>query len=279
MTKRKTSCKIILDLEKMCKKQRRRNGRVKMDELEVLVNGLEQTTDEKQIENKLQEILKAFLSNYYVEFGTFKIDPILIEAYYYDEHRFPDSAVHAARNENGKITAHARERQKDNFKKLYIHNVITKDDGLDVCLSKGDYYFSILIKNAIINDKHFAIQSEVSKIICGKCQGCDEVPNCIHYQESVLKKHKKPKDSKIIFLPRKNVLTKEPLAAVSLENIRFHMAELSLAQGYGQQWEYSVIALSEVDDPEKAKKLADKMFGSSIEDKYFELAKESLNKE
>ena len=83
-----------------------------MDELEVLVNGLEQTTDEEQVENKLQEILKAFISNYYVEFGTFKIDPILIEAYYYDEHRFPDSAVHAARNENGKITAHARERQK-----------------------------------------------------------------------------------------------------------------------------------------------------------------------
>lgn len=41
-----------------------------MDELEVLVNGLEQTTDEEQIENKLQEILKAFISNYYVEFGN-----------------------------------------------------------------------------------------------------------------------------------------------------------------------------------------------------------------
>ena len=75
------------------------------------------------------------------------------------------------------------------------------------------------------------------------------------------------------------MLTKEPLAAVSLESIRSHMAELSLAQGYGKQWGYSVIALSEVDEPEKAKKLADKMFGSSIEDKYFELAKESLNKE
>ena len=245
----------------------------------MLLNDLEETTDEKQIENKLQEILKAFLSNFYVEFGTFKIDPILIEAYYYDKHKFPDSAVHAARNENGKTTTHARERQKDNFKKLYIHNIITKNDGLDVCLSKGDYYFSILIKNAIINDKYFATQSEVSKIICDKCQSCDEVPNCIYYQESVLKKHKNPKDGRIIFLPRKNVPTKEHLAAVSLEDIRSHMAELSLAQGYRKQWGCSVIALSEIDEPEKAKKLADKMFGSSIEDKYFELAKESLNKE
>ena len=157
--------------------------------------------------------------------------------------------------------------------------MITKDDGLDVCLSKGNYYFSILIKNAVINDKHFATQSDVSKIICDKCQGCDEVPSCIYYQECVLKKREQPKDMNVIFLPRKNVPSNDHLAAVSLDSIKAYMTDLSLAQGYGKQWECSVIALSEVGNTEKAKKLADEIFGSSIEDKYFELAKESLRKE
>lgn len=257
-----------------------------MDKLEALVNSLEKLPprengkkDEK-IAKKLQEILELFLRNYYVEFGTFKIDPILVEAYYYnDEQNFKDESVHAARNEKGKIATHARERQKNNFGKLYIHNVITKNDGLDVCLSKGDYYFSILIKNAVINDKYFATQSNVSKIICEKCQGCDEVPSCLYYQECVLKKREQPKDMTVIFLPRKNVPSTERLAAVSLDDIKANMTDLSLAQGYGKQWECSVIALSEVGNTEKAKKLADEIFGSSIEDKFFKLAKESLSKE
>lgn len=216
-----------------------------MDKLEALVNSLEkQPTMEKddKIVKKLQEILKIFLRNYYVEFGAFKIDPILVEAYYYnDKQNFKDESVHAARNENGKIATHARERQKNNFGKLYIHNVITKDDGLDVCLSKGDYYFSILIKNAIINDKYFATQSNVSKIICDKCQGCNEVPSCLYYQECVLKKREQPKDMTVIFLPRKNVPSTERLAAVSLDNIkadRMKQADrmkLSLAKGFGKE--------------------------------------------
>ena len=257
-----------------------------MDKLEALVNSLEKLPprengkkDEK-IAKKLQEILELFLRNYYVEFGTFKIDPILVEAYYYnDEQNFKDESVHAARNGKGKIATHARERQKNNFGKLYIHNVITKNDGLDVCLSRGDYYVSILIKNAVINDKYFATQSNVSKIICEKCQGCDEVPSCLYYQECVLKKREQPKDMPVIFLPRKKVPSTERLAAVSLDDIKAYMTDLSLAQGYRKQWECSVIALSEVGNTEKAKKLADEIFGSSIEDKYFKLAKESLSKE
>lgn len=253
-----------------------------MDKLETLVNGLEKIAaegkeDKEKIVKKLQEVLEIFLRNYYVEFGTFKIDPILVEAYYCDKQNFKDESVHAARNENGKIATHARERQKNNFGKLYIHNVITKDDGLDVCLSKGDYFFSILIKNAVINDKYFATQSNVSKIICGKCQGCDEVPNCIYYQECVLKERKQPKNMKVVFLPRKNVPTDERLAAVSLDDIKANIKSLSLAKGHGKQWGYSVVALSEVGDPNEAKKLADEINGSSIENKYFKLAKESLN--
>ena len=93
----------------------------------------------------------------------------------------------------------------------------------------------------------------------------------------MLKKREQPKDMTVIFLPRKNVPSTERLAAVSLDNIKANMTDLSLAQGYGKRWECSVIALSEVGNTEKAKKLADAIFGSSIEDKYFKLAKESLN--
>lgn len=254
-----------------------------MDKLEALVNSLEKQPPRKEekdgrIVKKLQEILEVFLCNYYVEFGTFKIDPILVEAYYYnDKQNFMDTSVHAARNEKGKMATHAKERQKNNFGKLYIHNLKAKNDGLDVCLSRGDYYFSILIKNAVINDKYFATQSNVSRIICEKCQSCDEVPSCIYYQECVLKKRERPKDMTVIFLPRKNVPSNEQLAAVSLDSIRASMTNLSLAKGYGKQWECSVIALSEVSNTKEAKGLADAIFGSSIEDKYFKLAKESLN--
>ena len=105
-----------------------------MDKLEALVNSLEKLPtrengkEDEKIAKKLQEILELFLRNYYVEFGIFKIDPILVEAYYYnDKQNFKDESVHAARNEKGKIATHARERQKNNFGKLYIHNVITKN--------------------------------------------------------------------------------------------------------------------------------------------------------
>lgn len=245
-----------------------------MKNLEELVKELvDKKNKEKQIEKKLQEILKSFLCNYYIKFGTFKIDPILVEAYYYNEEQgFKDKSVHAARNESGKITTHAKERQKDNFGKLYIHNVKNKNDGLDICLSKGDYFFSILIKNAIINDKYFATQSNVSKFICDKCQGCDEVPNCIYYNEVVLKKREQSKDITVIFLPRKNIPSNKKLAAVSLDDIKTDLTNLSLAQGYGKQWECSIIALSEVRNTEKAKKLADSICGCSIESQYFEKA-------
>lgn len=93
-----------------------------MDKLEALVNSLEKLPprengkkDEK-IAKKLQEILELFLRNYYVEFGTFKIDPILVEAYYYnDEQNFKDESVHAARN--GKWL---RTQEKD--KKIILAN-------------------------------------------------------------------------------------------------------------------------------------------------------------
>ena len=88
-----------------------------MDKLEALVNSLEKLPPREKddkIVKKLQEILELFLRNYYVEFGAFKIDPILVEAYYYnDKQNFKDESVHAARNEKGKIATHARERQKN----------------------------------------------------------------------------------------------------------------------------------------------------------------------
>ena len=74
-----------------------------MENLEAMIECLEKTTGKERIEKKLQDILDAFLRNYYIEFGTFKIDPVLVEAYYHNEDCFLDTAVHAARKERGKI--------------------------------------------------------------------------------------------------------------------------------------------------------------------------------
>lgn len=245
----------------------------KLKDLDGLVSQLVNESN-KQVE-KLQEILKDFLNNYYIEFGKFKIEPLLIEAYYSNKDKnFIDEAVHAARNENGKIATHARERQKDNFGKLYIHNFKNKNDGLDICLSKGTYYFSVLVKNAIINGKEFATQSQVSKIICDECQKCNEVPKCIYYNDSVLKSRTQPKKANVVFLPRKGLskgFVDKKLAAFRLnENIDIN----SLAKEHKSQWKKYVELLFEINDEEVAFQEAISKYNKKLTkgDKYWQNA-------
>lgn len=249
-----------------------------MEDLKILVEKLEQEHDEKEQVKTLQKIEEKLLNEYVIKIGNDTIEPLLVEAYYYDENKFRDKAVHAANGGSGKIAKQARKRQKNNFGKLYIHDVKNKTDGLDICLSDKEYYLSFLIKNALINGKEFATQSKVSQIICDKCAQCAEAPDCIYNNVIVLEKKKASKNEKIIFLPRKGLTegyVDAELTAVSVNTVCDAQLgyKLTLANGYGKQWRCSVMALAH---PADAREIADKLNGSKIETQYFEAAKKSL---
>jgi 3-methyladenine DNA glycosylase Mpg len=106
--------------------------------------------------NVLQEINTLFLTQYMLEIdANFRLYPIEVEAYYYNETNFRDTCVHQ------------NELQK-NFDKLYFHRAGQKKDsaflydkgGVDVCLSEEENcFFGILIRSAWINNEE--------KPVCG----------------------------------------------------------------------------------------------------------------
>ena len=59
-----------------------------MEELRKLVKELEQLTDKKEIVAKLQEIGAGLINKYEIKVGNVTIEPLLVEAYYYDKDKF-----------------------------------------------------------------------------------------------------------------------------------------------------------------------------------------------
>ncbi len=264
------------------------------EELRSKVSALKDLRDEEKIVSQLQQILKYFLCNFYIVLNSegdeeYKIYPTLVEIYYsHDKNEkqlFYDENVHAVANKKGKITEHAKKRQKENFGKLYIHNVKSKDDGMDICLSLENYYLSILIKNAKINNM-LNKQSGVSYSICKECKkikDCEEETKCKYYEKIVIKERDIPLTDTVVFLPRKG-LSKEPhkdkrLAACCV--IEGNIDVDSLAMGtvnnnnYSRrkQWLKSLLCI----DKGKNKLNADEENGSKISDVYWKLAKEDYD--
>ena len=64
-----------------------------MDELMALVEELEATKEEKPQIQILKKINKMLLT-YVIQVGTLIIQPLWIEAYYYDQKSFPDCNTH-----------------------------------------------------------------------------------------------------------------------------------------------------------------------------------------
>ena len=168
--------------------------KIKMEELRKLVKELEQLTDKKEIVAKLQEIGAELINKYEIKVGSVTIEPLLVEAYYYDEEKFPDDSVHAAKESDALTYELARKRQckHENFGELYFHYGTKGSDGIDIVLSCGEYYLSYLIKNALVNKK-FKKQTGIPDVICEECQeegpyDCHDCFDCRYYGKSVLKK-------------------------------------------------------------------------------------------
>lgn len=249
-----------------------------LKDLKNLVKKLEIETDnEIQI---LQEIGAKLINEYEIKVGDLTIRPLLVEAYYHNENKFPDISVHAANPSTAPTYELAHERQKNHFGELYVH--FGKKDGLDVVLSNGEYYLSYLIKNALINGE-FASQCKISEILCGKCNKCNNAKECIFYGEPVLYKKDTLGNSKIVYLPRKGISGKYaccPLAALSVDKINKKEYAFTLATGYGVQWRIAVYALEKTKnmDRQMAKEIIKEegLYSSSIEEKYWMLAEETL---
>ncbi|MBR4508737.1 MAG: hypothetical protein IKP23_04640 [Elusimicrobiaceae bacterium] len=112
-------------------------------EIEILLT----KKSEKDIAAQLIKINDLFLTQYKLQIDDMEIIPIETEIYYLNEKQnFKDNMVHKYC------------RQKKHFGQLYFHRFPTRDSinygqgGVDICISDGEYYLSILIRSAIIND-------------------------------------------------------------------------------------------------------------------------------
>lgn len=115
----------------------------KKEKIESLVLSLE-GKNEKEIVKILQEIGIELLNKYVIEVDNIIIEPVLVEAYYFDATNFRDC------NTYGACDLECRKKQSNRFNQLFIHPK-KYSAGIDIVLSKGDYCLSYLIKNSLIH--------------------------------------------------------------------------------------------------------------------------------
>ena len=127
-----------------------------MEKLEKLVDELvaPESNEEKQIKT-LQDIGKLLLTEYIIQVDDVKVYPLWVEAYYFNNKKFPDPFVCKY------------DKQKENDVLFFHHKTDDQRNGVDICLSKGDYYLSFLLKYTLVDDK-VRKQSELSPLIRGK---------------------------------------------------------------------------------------------------------------
>ena len=119
-------------------------------DLRSLVNDLKSAACDEQI-HILQMLGGKLINNYRIEAFGVTVEPLWVEAYYYDEARFPDHNTHRS----GK--------QKNRFGQLYFPR--RGYGGVDICLSDAeDFCLSFLLK-ATLADGHFLTQTQLLHIL------------------------------------------------------------------------------------------------------------------
>lgn len=132
-------------------------------DLKEMVCNLKAETDEKNIIKLLREIEKKLITEYVIEAEDLIIEPLWVEAYYFNKNVFSDCNTHLS------------EKQKNRFGQLYFHE--KGWGGVDVCLSDSeDYYLSFLLKRTLINGE-FVKQTEVNDILKKYGKSKEELEN------------------------------------------------------------------------------------------------------
>jgi len=121
------------------------------------INELLDKKNQADIVNQLKSINDLFLRTYKLKIENKEIIPLETEIYYHNKNQqFEDKMIH--KNED---------LQKNHFGKLYFHRYKKKNQnnknniinmlrgGVDICLSGGEYFLSILLRSIILieNDK------------------------------------------------------------------------------------------------------------------------------
>lgn len=112
-----------------------------MEELKAKVEELKTAKNDEERIQILQKINELLLTKYAIKIGNLKVIPLWVEAYYYDGDKFCDENTHRSpmqRNRQGMLYQHTHAESETN-------------GGVDLCLSDGEYYLSVLIKASLIN--------------------------------------------------------------------------------------------------------------------------------
>lgn len=198
-----------------------------MDTLKrLIVEELEKENDPNGQIRILQKINKMVLTEYVVHIGDFTIEPLLAESYYYNlANGFADCNMHCS------------EKQKWRFGKLYFHEM--GRGGVDICLSCGEYYLSLLIKNSLVTHSsatYFCRQTQLEELL--KRNGLAET------EEYVLKKRNSKKDTIVFHTVRKglvkdNCFKNELLASVTgfeMKDSAKRRYKFDLEKGYTKEY-------------------------------------------
>ena len=120
-------------------------------DLKEMVCNLKVETVEKDIIELLREIEKKLIAEYVIKAEGLIIEPLWVEAYYFNKNVFSDCNTHLS------------EKQKNRFGQLYFHE--KGRGGFDICLSDSeDYYLSFLLKRTLINGE-FVKQTEIEDVL------------------------------------------------------------------------------------------------------------------
>lgn len=134
-------------------------------DIEEEIKNLLQKETESEIVAQLIKINDLFLTQYKLKIDNIEIIPLETEIYYHnDDQPFEDKMIHK------------NELQKNRFGQLYFHRYKKKDrndetntinitrGGVDICISEGNYYLSILLRMAIINKELISGINKIQQI-------------------------------------------------------------------------------------------------------------------
>ena len=194
-----------------------------------LNNYFETCNDTKMIIPILQKVNKYFLKNCEIHIDKdLIIRPIETEIYFskINENKKPD---------DGMCHMNVLQKGKNRFSKLYFHTyknniskpreedkIDTLKGGIDVCISNGEYYLSILIRGAYINGKLFCginkIMQEILKIEQGK-EVTRKNLNCIEEKKVLFSREDKYKNYKFFIYQNRIIKNKYSIDKMPLNII------------------------------------------------------------
>ena len=205
-----------------------------MDELKKLVKELEALDNKEDIVAKLQEIGKKLLTEYVIKVGDLVIEPLLVEAYYYNRQVFPDCNTYGACD----LECRAKQQQ---FNRLFVHPP-KHSAGIDICLSSGEHCLSFLIKNSKIynNDSvlsDFCTQEKLASTLIdyfGSVENIESKTNVLAHKSAFA--FLSTSDSELITAKRKGTskgdYSNSELAMLLLDKIRDY--NYSLEKNYSR---------------------------------------------